>query len=170
MDIYANQHKRASNRLLALATASLVCFGLASFAQAKTPYKGEGHMMIEPSEMSWKPVASMAAGAEITVLEGDLSSGKPFTIRLRLPADYKVLPHIHPAYERVTVLSGTFHFAHGEEFRRDEAKALPTGSLAIMAPGEPMFGYAGEQGTVIQLHGTGPCGIEYLNPADDPRK
>jgi hypothetical protein len=170
MDTYAKQCQPGRKIILAVASATLVCFSLVSVVQAKTPYKGEGHMMIEPSEMSWKPVASMAEGAEITVLEGDLSSGEPFTIRLRLPADYKVLPHIHPAYERVTVLSGTFYFAHGEEFRHDEARALPTGSLAIMAPGEPMFGYAGEQGTVIQLHGNGPWGIEYLNPADDPRK
>lgn len=37
-----------------------------------------------------------------------------------------------------------------------------------MAPGEPMFGYT-EGETIIQLHGTGPWGIEYLNPEDDPR-
>ncbi|MHA7926350.1 MAG: cupin domain-containing protein [Marinobacter sp.] len=144
--------------------------GVASVALAKTPYDGDGHVMVVPSELSWQPVGSMAEGAEISVLEGDLSSGDPFTIRLRIPADYEVAPHIHPAYERVTVLSGTFHFAHGREFRRDEARALPTGSLAIMAPGEPMFGYTGDEGTVIQLHGNGPWGIEYLNPEDDPRK
>lgn len=154
-------------------TLAILASGLAggaSDALAKTPYEGKGHVMVEPSELSWKPVGSMAEGAEISILEGDLSSGDPFTIRLRLPADYKVAPHIHPAYERVTVLSGTFHFAHGREFQRDEAKALPTGSLAIMAPGEPMFGYTGDVGTIIQLHGNGPWGIEYLNPKDDPRK
>lgn len=32
-----------------------------------------------------------------------------------------------------------------------------------------MFGYTEEQ-TVIQVHGTGPWGIQYLNPEDDPRK
>ncbi len=26
-----------------------------------------------------------------------------------------------------------------------------------------------EDGTVIQIHGTGPWQINYLNPADDPR-
>ncbi len=153
-------------------TAVLLAAGLAggaSDALAKTPYEGDGQVMVEPSELSWKPVGSMSEGAEISILEGDLSSGDPFTIRLRLPADYEVAPHIHPAYERVTVLSGTFHFAHGKEFQRDEARALPTGSLAIMAPGEPMFGYTGDEGAVIQLHGNGPWGIEYLNPEDDPR-
>jgi hypothetical protein len=38
-----------------------------------------------------------------------------------------------------------------------------------MPPGTPMFGYTKEE-TVIQLHGVGPWGLTYLNPADDPRK
>lgn len=125
--------------------------------------------MITPSELTWTPVASMAPGAEMAVLEGDLGKEAPFTFRLRLPADYVIAPHTHPAYERVTVLSGTFYFAHGREFNPLDALELPPGSLAIMSPGDPMFGYTEEE-TVIQLHGTGPWGIQYINPEDDPRK
>ncbi|MFO7529707.1 MAG: cupin domain-containing protein [Marinobacter sp.] len=169
MDIISGTGRSGGRLLTTGLLAASLCIGAAAGAHAKTPYKGEGHVMIEPAELSWKPVGSMAEGAEISILEGDLASGDPFTIRLRLPPNYKVAPHFHPAYERVTVLSGTFHFAQGEEFRRDEARALPTGSLAIMSPGDPMFGYTGDEGTVIQLHGNGPWGIEYLNPEDDPR-
>ncbi|KPP97986.1 cupin domain-containing protein [Marinobacter sp. HL-58] len=155
---------------------SSTCRGIALFAMlvaapavmAATPYMGEGHTLVKPSELEWGPVGSMAPGAEISIIEGDLSKEEPFTMRLRLPADYEIAPHIHPAYERVTVLSGTFHFAHGEEIDRDKATALPEGGVAIMSPGDPMFGYTEEE-VVIQLHGTGPWGIEYLNPEDDPR-
>lgn len=154
-----------SARCLALMTM-LITF---PFALAATPYQGEGYTMVTPSDLDWGPVGSMAPGAKISVIEGDLAEEKPFTIRLRLPADYEIAPHIHPAYERVTVLSGTFHFAHGEEVDRSKATALPEGSVAIMSPGDPMFGYTEEE-VVIQLHGTGPWGIEYLNPEDDPRK
>lgn len=125
--------------------------------------------MVTPDDMEWSPVASMAAPAQITVIEGSLGEAEPFTIRLRLPAGYDILPHVHPEYERVTVLSGTFHFAHGKQFDREATTALPTGSVAIMAPGEPMFGYTSED-TTIQLHGTGPWGIRYIREADDPRK
>ena len=148
--------------------ALLALLAAAPLVMAATPYHGEGHMMVTPSELEWGPVGSMAPGAEITVIEGDLSKEEPFTMRLRLPADYVVSPHRHPAYERVTVLSGTFHFAHGEEVERDKAQALTAGSVAIMSPGDPMFGFTEEE-TVIQLHGTGPWGIEYVNPDDDPR-
>ncbi|MEP1214441.1 MAG: cupin domain-containing protein [Marinobacter sp.] len=138
------------------------------FTLAVTPYNGEGHIMVTPSDLEWGPVGSMAPGAQISIIEGDLAKEEPFTMRLKLPADYVIAPHIHPAYERVTVLSGTFHFAHGKEVDRDKASALPEGSVAIMSPGDPMFGYTEEE-VVIQLHGTGPWGIEYLNPEDDPR-
>lgn len=153
---------------LALAMTTLVCGAAGATFASQTPYQGEGHVMVKPSELEWGPVGSMAAGARITVIEGDLTKEMPFTIRLQLPADYEIAPHVHPAYERVTVLSGTLHFAHGEKFDRSQAQALPTGSVAIMSPGDPMFGYTEEE-TVIQLHGTGPWGIEYIDPADDPR-
>jgi hypothetical protein len=96
------------------------------------------------------------------------SEEKPFTFRLKLPANYRIDPHVHPAYERVTVLSGTLHFAHGEAFDRAKTTALPAGGVAIMPPGAPMFGYTEEE-TIIQLHGEGPWGIKYLNPEHDPR-
>ena len=121
-------------------------------------YQGEGHMMMTPDQLEWGPVASMGEGAEIAFIEGDISAEEPFTFRLRLADGYEIKPHVHPAYERVTVLEGTLHFAHGEDFDRDAAKELPVGSVAIMPPGDSMFGYA-EGETIIQLHGTGPWGI-----------
>jgi quercetin dioxygenase-like cupin family protein len=148
----------------------IIIFLLATGAShgSETPYHGDGHILLKASELEWKPIASMAAGAAMAVIEGDLSEEVPFTFRLKLPADYRLAPHIHPAYERVTVLSGTLHFAHGMEFDRHETTALEAGDIAIMAPGEPMFGYTEEE-TIVQLHGTGPWGIKYINPEDDPR-
>ena len=54
-------------------------------------------------------------------------------------------------------------------FDKGQTRELPVGSVVIMPPGDPMSGYA-EGETVIQLHGTGPWGIEYINPDDDARK
>jgi len=128
----------------------------------------DNHLMLTPDELEWGPVGSMGEGASIAFIEGDLSETEPFTFRLKLEPGYEIKPHIHPEYERVTVLEGTLYFAHGEVFNKEETRKLPVGGLAIMPPGEPMFGYV-EERTVIQLHGNGPWGIEYLNPEDDPR-
>jgi hypothetical protein len=146
-----------------------LALGFSSAAWAATPYQGDGHIIMNAKELEWSPVGSMAPGAGIAVIEGDLSKEAPFTFRLRLPADYRLAPHKHPAYERVTVLSGTLYFAHGGEFDPGKTTALEAGGMAIMSPGEPMFGYTKEE-TVIQVHGTGPWGIEYIDPKDDPRK
>jgi quercetin dioxygenase-like cupin family protein len=157
-------------KMITVLLATLVlALGASAVSGSGTPYHGDGHILLKASELEWGPIASMAPGARIAVIEGDLSKEAPFTFRLKLPADYRVEPHTHPAYERVTVLSGTFHFAHGKTFDRDKTMALKPGDLAIMAPGEPMFGYTEEE-TIIQLHGTGPWGINYINPEDDPRK
>ena len=148
--------------------SALLASGGVAGERAELPYQGEGHLMRNASDLEWGPIASMAPGARFALIEGDLSRNEPFTFRLKLPADYILAPHVHPAYERVTVLSGTLHFGHGRTFERDRTVALHEGGLAIMAPGEPMFGFTEEE-TVIQLHGQGPWGIEYVDPADDPR-
>lgn len=155
------------NRKSIILTAAALTLASATTAQAE-PYQGEGHIMGTPEELEWGPVGSMGEGAEIAVIEGNMGTAEPFTIRLRLEDGYEILPHIHPAYERVTVLSGTLHFAHGETFDREATQALPEGAYAIMSPGDPMFGYA-EGKTTLQLHGEGPWGIEYIDPEDDPR-
>lgn len=149
------------------ATAAAM-LALAGSAAADLPYHGDGHLFVQPEDLVWTDIASMAPPAQIAVIEGDLALAEPFTFRLLLPAGYEVRPHVHPAYERVTVLEGAFHFAHGETFDRERTTELPPGGFAVMAPGEPMFGYT-EVDTVIQLHGTGPWGIDYIDEADDPR-
>ncbi len=154
--------------ILSLIAPLLLAGNLSGMSHVELPYRGEGHVMLNSDELEWGEIASMAPGAKMAVIEGVLSQEEPFTFRLKLPPDYIIAPHIHPAYERVTVLSGTFHFAHGKVFNRDKTMALKQGGFAVMAPGDPMFGYTEEE-TVIQLHGTGPWGIEYINPEDDPR-
>ncbi len=141
---------------------------LVTAEMATVPYHGEGHIMLNADELEWREVESMPPGARMAIIEGDLGQEAPFTIRLQLPADYELAPHRHPAYERVTVLSGTLHFAHGEDFDRTRTMALEEGGVAIMPPGEPMYGYTEEE-TIVQLHGTGPWGLEYVHPEDDPR-
>jgi quercetin dioxygenase-like cupin family protein len=152
-------------------TASLLVAVVAAAAlpaAAQSTYSGHGHAMVLPAQLTWADAPSVGRGAKIAVIEGPLNQAVPFTFRLKLPANMKIAPHTHPAYERVTVLSGMFHFAHGDSFDAAKTVALGAGSVAIMPPGAPMFGYTQEE-TVIQLHGVGPWGLRYLNPADDPR-
>lgn len=164
-----NSMREVSGAVLA-ASALALGVTLALPAQAGTPHSGDGkHVMLNPGELDWKGAPSVGPGAQIAVIEGPLDRENPFTFRLKMPAGTKLAPHTHPAYERVTVLSGTLHFAHGTKYDPKKTQALRPGAVAIMPPGEPMFGYTKEE-TVIQLHGEGPWGVKYINPEDDPRK
>jgi anti-sigma factor ChrR (cupin superfamily) len=127
------------------------------------------HQMMKPADLKWADVPSLPPGAKLAVIEGKLSDAQPFTIRLKFPANYRIPAHWHPAVERVTVLSGTFNLGMGDKLDAARTMALPAGSIAIMQPKTNHFAWTKEE-TVVQLHGTGPWGITYLNEADDPRK
>lgn len=150
---------KTSRTVLSLA---LACFAATSWAQ-------HGHKMVKPADLKWTDVPSLPVGAKIAVLEGPMNQAVPFTVRLQFPANYRIPPHTHPAVERVTVLSGTFHMGMGEKFDAHKGEALQPGAIMIMQPGTPHYAWT-DTPTVVQLHGTGPWGVTYLNPADDPRK
>ena len=128
-----------------------------------------GHRMIAASDLKWDDVPSLPPGAKIAVIEGPMNEAVPFTIRLKLPANYSIPPHWHPAVERVTVLSGTFHMGTGDRLDSRKTMPLKQGDMMIMQPQTNHFAWTKEE-VVVQLNGVGPWGVTYVNPADDPRK
>ena len=127
------------------------------------------HVMVTPADLQWADVPSLPPGAKIAVIEGPLSEAVPFTFRVKLPANYKIPAHWHPASERVTVISGTFNIGAGDTFDSEKTTALPAGSVSIMEAKTNHFVWTKEE-TIVQLNGVGPWGITYVNLADDPRK
>ena len=123
-----------------------------------------------PAEIQWKDgPPSLPPGAKIAVLEGDPTKEGMFVMRVRVPDGYHVPAHTHPKPERVTIMQGTFHLAMGENPKREDAKALPAGTYGVWPPG--MIHAVWIEGeTIVQFHGMGPWIINYVNPADDPRK
>ena len=149
-----------------LGSLALLLAVIAPLAAANAP----DHGVFPPDAVKWQDgPPSLAAGAKFAVLEGDPSKEGLFTMRLWMPDGFKIMPHWHPAVEHITVVSGTFHVGMGDQFDAAKAGALPTGTFAFLAP--QMHHYAWAEGeTVIQLHGVGPWQINYLDPANDPRK
>jgi quercetin dioxygenase-like cupin family protein len=122
-----------------------------------------------PGELEWTAAPSVGPGAMIAVIEGDLKAAEPFTFRLKVPANSKIGVHTHPVAERVTVISGTFYFATGDKADPAMTKAYQAGDILIIPAGMPMYATTKDQEAVLQLHGVGPWGLSYLDPADDPR-
>jgi hypothetical protein len=56
----------------------------------------------------------------------------------------------------------------GDKFDEAAGHDLTTGSYARMPKGVRHYAWTKGE-TIIQVHGTGPFQITYVNPADDPR-
>src|SRR5262245_59566531 len=86
-------------------------------------YAAEGHTLVTASELQWIDVPALPPGAKIAVIEGPLSEEVPFTFRIKLPADFKIPAHSHPAIEHVTVVSGTFNIGMGDKLDPTKTQA-----------------------------------------------
>jgi hypothetical protein len=151
---------------MALGAVALACGAMLAapvFAQQEEHFR-----TVTPEQLKWGDSPALP-GAKVAVIEGPLNEAKPFTIRIKFPANYKVAPHVHSGIEHVTVLSGTFRVGHGEKFDAKKTNALGAGSIAIMQPKTAHFVWI-EKETEVQVHGVGPWTLTFVNPADDPRK
>jgi hypothetical protein len=123
-----------------------------------------------PGELKWSPApAILPAGARLTVIEGDPAKAGEFTMRLWMPANYRIPSHFHPVTEHVTVVQGTFFVGMGEKFDATQGHRLPVGSFGALPASMRHFAWT-EGETIIQLHGVGPWSLTYVNPADDPTR
>lgn len=164
------QKTRKGMELMVLLALCLVGGSVAQGEEKRMPGH-PGHIIMTPVDIKWVDApSSLPPGAKFAVIEGDTKNTGPFTMRFKFPADYKLQPHWHPAIEHVTVISGTLYFGPGDQVDPANAKALTAGSFAVMPQGQTMFGWTTKEETIIQVHGIGPWGITYVNPADDPRK
>ncbi len=146
-------------------TFSLVA--LAAFAVAQEP---KTHIALTGAEMKWGPAPpSLKKGAELAVVSGNPAAAGPFVIRLKVPAGYIIAPHWHPTDEHVTVISGTFAVGMGEKFDAKAMKEMPAGSYGML-PAEMRHYAMAKTAAIVQVHGTGPFVLNYVNPADDPSK
>jgi hypothetical protein len=120
-------------------------------------------------DFQWGPAPSVfPPGAQMALLAGDPSkAGEEFTVRLKFPNGYKIMPHTHPTTENVTVLTGTFLAGMGTEFRAADLKPFGRDAFASI-PGNHAH-YAQARGlTIVQVHAIGPFALTYVNPNDLP--
>jgi hypothetical protein len=152
-------------RSLMLTTALLLATTGTLLAQDRMT----GHAM-RPDQLKWTPAPPvLPKGAQISVLSGDPDKAGPFTIRLKTPAGYKVPAHSHPTAERVTVISGDFHFGMGDKLDEAKAEKLSSGGFVDLPANMNHYALTSTE-AVVQIDSEGPFAIKYVNPADDPSK
>jgi hypothetical protein len=130
--------------------------------------KGEA-VTILARDIQWGDAPpDLPKGAKLAVMHGDPSKKDPFSVRLKLPDGYKIPPHWHTKDEQLTILSGNFVLHMGDTM---DAPAHELGAGAYhFLPGKMHHAAEAKGEVILQLDGTGPFDIHYLNPADNPNK
>jgi quercetin dioxygenase-like cupin family protein len=152
-------------RLAALSLGAAAILAPATLLQATEQH----HTVVPADAVKWGPAPpSLPPGAQAAALLGSPAKEGPFVLRLKFPAGFVIPPHRHSKDEFVTIISGGFAIAAGEKLA-PEAKALSAGSFVHLPAGMPHYATTvGE--TIVQINGTGPFDVVYLDPKDDPRK
>lgn len=160
------KHRISSPAVLLAALSTAVAAG----AYAADAAQAGGATMVTPEQLKWgEGPPTLPKGAKLAVLQGDPGKEGPFSLRLKFPANYKIAPHTHPSDYTVTVMSGSPSVGLGEKVDTKALHALKPGSFHYL-PGKTAHYWVIKGATEIQVQGTGPFGMTYVNPDDDPQK
>ncbi|WP_249135780.1 cupin domain-containing protein [Bradyrhizobium sp. AUGA SZCCT0176] len=155
--------------------------GFALFAQALicissiAPVQAQG---ISPKEfdavlsenIQWKSFPAFPETVRLAIVVGDPQKPAPFVVRVKVPADAKIMPHSHPEDRIYTVISGVFYIGIGDKYDPAALKAYAPGSVIVLPGNTPHFHWAKSGEYVSQVSAIGPLGLHYIDPANDPRK
>ena len=155
------QRAIALNSALMLATVTAMA--------AQTP--ADRPVIVQAATIQWTPAPPvLEAGAMAVLLDGDPSKAAPFTLRVRLPANYRIAPHRHSIAERLTVLAGTLCFATRDAASQlRDSTCLGPGAFRIM-PANVLHTDWTTGPVEYQIEAIGPFDMIYLNPQDDPTR
>jgi len=150
-------------KALLMTAAVLIAFSTSAVAQDK-------EMRITPDAVKWNDNAAFPKGVQTAVLVGEPTRpGDVVVMRIKFPRNFQMPPHTHPYSEVVTIISGNIGSSHGEKFEKN-GPLLKPGSMWVYPAKHPHYAWTANEEGVLQVQFIGPGGIEYVNPADDPRR
>ncbi len=123
-----------------------------------------------PEEIEWQPFPPFPPSARLAVVVGHPSEAAPYVVRVKVPSGVKLMPHRHHEDRVYTVISGVFYIGVGERFDGGNLEAYPPGAVIVLPGGTPHFHWAKSGEYVTQVTAVGPISLDYVDPADDPRK
>ena len=124
---------------------------------------GDAHKIVHFGDLKWTPIMK---GCDLAPVSGDPSAeGTPFVLRIRCTDGIKVPAHWHPTDENLTVIKGTFLVATGETFDESKLQTMNIGNF-LMMPKEMRHFALCKGETIVQVHGTGPFKVNWVNPSE----
>ena|SRR5687767_2780156 len=146
-----------------LLVATLIMLSIPAMAQTQMT-------RVMSDALEWKDNPAFPKGVKVATLVGDpTKTGGVVVLRIKFPPNFQMPPHTHPYSEVVTIISGSVGSSHGEKFEKKGGLMNP-GALWVYPAKHPHYAWTEKKGAILQVQFTGPGGIDYINPADDPRK
>ena len=102
------------------------------------------------------------------VMEGNPAHAGPWTLRLWVPANFRLGPYWRGGAERLTVMLGVVIIGVGDTFSDREGIPVHAGTFA-MVPARQHHTLWTRDAAVVQMHGGGPWDLTFVHAADDPR-
>jgi mannose-6-phosphate isomerase-like protein (cupin superfamily) len=131
-------------------------------AQGSSAHEEGGVRHVTPKTLTFQPFPE-ERGAEIAVLHGNPSEAGHYIVRIRFAANWDGRPHRHNGAELLTVHSGTWYVADGDDLDREAAVELSSGSFMALPAGTAMRAFTGDDGAVVDIQGVGPFATHYLD-------
>jgi len=130
---------------------------------------------LAPGEIVWPPSGggvgtSGIAAVQTVVLKGDPTKPGLYTLLLRVGPNTRIEAHAHPDDRTAVVVSGTWFFGYGRQFKETDLKQLPAGSFYTEPPNVDHFALTRSEGAVIAISGSGPSGTTYVDSRNDPSR
>ena len=150
--------------------ALLLSVSFLMLAGATLAQDGRHTTVITPDAVQWAENPAFPKGVQIATLVGDpMKAGETVVQRIKFPPNFTMPPHTHPFSEVVTVISGNIGTNAGEKPEK-KGDLLKPGAMWVYPAKHAHYAWTGDAEAVLQVQYTGPGGIDYVNPADDPRK
>jgi quercetin dioxygenase-like cupin family protein len=122
-----------------------------------------------PDTLPWQDEPILPKGAKSALILGDPSKPGVFIAYLKFPPNYQIPAHTHPFAEVITVLNGKLGNGMGEKFDAQKGEMLDAGSSFALPADHAHYVWTTDEEAIVQLIATGPWGITYTDPKEDPR-
>lgn len=123
----------------------------------------EGFAQVQPADIKWLP-SKIVPGGQVAILLGDPDKSGPLVVRVKVPANSRIMPHTHPDARTYTVLSGEWKLGFGEKFDPAKLRTFPAGSVYRLPARVAHFQATGSGETVVQIESIGPTSTDFLKP------
>jgi len=148
----------APRQVLALAAVSMFLLDLPAWGEGFAPIR------LTADEINLVADPSRPGGMSLATLAGDMAKPGLYAVRIRMPSQLQVRPHVHPEDRMVVVLAGTLHVGFGERFEPERMRAMTPGSFFVEPARAPHFAWVRGEDVIVQVSGIGPSGTVYLDP------